>query len=443
MYRPIMTFFQSGLLVQPGILAFACLVTGFPILNAQENAFQKAETSLRVGNRLAAVEFYRKAFESNPAMQSVVKQYLPLISDYQPTTPYEETRALPIQNEEYVQHLKANLASSDRLDAVAEIARLAQERQIVILNEAHDAPQHRAFGLLLAMELRKIGFEFMAMETLKGPSGASGPVEFDYPTVDTGFYSSEPIFGDFVRQTALAGYQMVAYEIEPGQRKVNPQKDVNASIKERENAQSDNLIQHVLEKHKNAKLFIYVGYSHATENWQTLEDGSKLGWMAAQIAEKTGIDPLTIDQVGGSYNPKSNQIDPVFQLIQSEQALTQPSLLRDPNGAWLSSDRYYQKTDLTVFHPVQEMLDGRPNWLRMAGYRKPHTIENSEWFVEANTLVQAFIDAEGEDALPVDQLLLDSAKGSSTFLLPVGSYRTEIRTKDGSVKQGPTVVISE
>ncbi len=437
MYRQLVNHFETGLFF------CLCVVSSPPNLSAQENMFLKAEESLEAGNRLAAVEFYRKTFESNPSMRSVFNQYLPLISDYQPTSLYRDTKPLPIQNEEYVSHLNATLGSAERLEAIEEIVNLARERQVVILNEAHDSPQHRAFGLLLATELRKIGFEFMAVETLKGPQGKSGPVEFDYPTVETGFYSSEPIFGDFVRQAALAGYRMIAYEIEPSQRKVNAHEDVNASIIEREDAQSDNLIRHVLNKHTDAKLFIYVGYSHATEDWQTLEDGSRLGWMAAQIAEKTGIDPLTIDQVGGSYNPKSNQIDPVFQIVQSHKEIAKPILVRKQSGSFLSSDRYYKKTDMTVFHPIQEMVCGRPNWLRMGGYRKPYTIENKHWFVEATTLLQAFIQSEGVDALPVDQLLLDSSEGSSVFLLPVGTYRTEIRTIDGSVKGGPTIEISQ
>ena len=421
---------------------FAVLLALPLTAQAQENPFMQADQALKAGNRLAAVSFYKQAFASNPAMQGVFKQYLPLISDYEATTPYAETKPLPAQNKEYFEQLSESVDELVWLEAIPAIVEMAKDRQIVILNEAHDAPQHRAFGLLLAKALRRVGFEFMAMETLVGPGKVSGVVEYEYPTLETGFYSGEPIFADFVRQCPKLGYQMIAYEIEAGQRKVNAQKDPNASIKERENAQSDNLIKHVLQKHKDAKLFVYVGYSHATEDWQTLEDGSQLGWMAAQIQKKTGIDPLTIDQVGGSYNPKSNQIDPVFKLLQSNREIIKPSIVKGIDGAWLSADRYFKKTDLSVFHPVQKMIDGRPNWLRMQGYRKSHMIDNADYFVEPKTLVQAYFEEEGDDALPVDQILLDSAEGDSTFLLPAGNYRTEMRTINGEMKKGPSFKIS-
>ena len=413
----------------------ACLNTNLP---GQGNLFMQSHEQLKNGNRLLAIDLMRKALAQSPEMQGVMQQYLPLISDYEPTTPYSETKANRVSNDEYVQQLREQITDITRLNAIETIVQLARDRQIVILNEAHDSPQHRAFGQLLAMELKKIGFEFMAMETLAGPPG---PVNIRYPRLGTGHYSAEPVFADFVRQAAKCGYQMIAYEIQQAQQSVDANANPLDSIKERENAQSDNLIEHVLDKHPDAKLFVYVGYSHATENWETLEDESQLGWMAAQINKKTGIDPLTIDQVGGSYNPKSSRVDSVFKLVQSQESLQQPTVLKLPSGTWLSSDSYYKKTDLTVFHPVQKMLSGRPDWLRMNGYRLPLAIENKDYFAGTTTLVQAYLRDERK-GLPVDQLLLESDAGTSTFLLPAGEYRTEIWTIDGMVKQGPDLSIA-
>lgn len=424
------------------VLSIGILATLGSQVIAQGDFFMKSRQALKEGNRLLAIDVLRKGFEKDPSMQSVMTQYLPLISDYLPTNSYDEVITMPTRNQKYVQQLRESIGAVERLEALKAIVELARDQQIVILNEAHDCPQHRAFGLLLAFKLRKIGFDFMAMETLVGPSREAGRVEFDYPTLDTGYYSGEPVFGDFVRQTAQLGYQMIAYEISPSQRTVNAQENPIESIREREDAQSNNLIEHVINKHPDAKIFIYVGYSHATEDWQTMENGSQLGWMAAQIKRKTGIDPLTIDQVGGSYNPKGNQIDPVFQLVESSKSIQSPILLRDKVGAWLSSDSYYRKTDLTVFHPIQALIDGRPNWLRMSGYRRPFVISNEDYFVEPTTLVQAFLSEEGEGAIPMDQLLLDSADGTSTFLLPKGKYRIEIRTLAGDVKRGPEFEIA-
>ena len=47
-------------------------------------------------------------------------------------------------------------------DALAASAAAAKDRQVVILNEAHHVPLHRAFSLEVARALRKQGFEWFA-----------------------------------------------------------------------------------------------------------------------------------------------------------------------------------------------------------------------------------------------------------------------------------------
>ena len=430
--------------IRSSLTAIACLFLsqlGNVNLQAQTEFFAESSRALKEGNRLLAVDLMTKGLQKMPGMENVANQYLPLISDYEPVTPFDQTVVRAPANKAYVAGLSQVIGELERQEALMAIVDAAKDRQIVILNEAHDCPQHRAFGLLLAAELKKIGFEFLAMETLVGPDGNSGVLNLDYPKLDTGYYSAEPVFGDFVREAARLGYQLVAYEIESGQRQVDAQADPVDSIRERENAQSDNLIQHVLKPHPKTKLFVYVGYSHATEHWEPQDDGSDLGWMAAQIQKKTGIDPLTIDQVGGSYNPKNQQIDPVLSLLQKDAAIQQPCVLRQESGEWLSSDGYYHKTDMTVFHPIQKMLDGRPNWLRMNGYRKAHPFQNKDYYLGDKTLVQAYRIDEGEGALPVDQVLLETPDGEAMLLLPEGKYRTVSQTIDGTIKDGPKLTI--
>ena len=51
-------------------------------------------------------------------------------------------------------------------EALGEIERSAEGRQLVIINEAHDAPEHRVFVGKLVEKLRSIGFSYYAFETL-------------------------------------------------------------------------------------------------------------------------------------------------------------------------------------------------------------------------------------------------------------------------------------
>src|SRR5476649_2307712 len=67
-----------------------------------------------------------------------------------------------------------NVASADDVqrlsegieeDAINAIVEEAGKHQIVILNEAHHIPMHRAFALRLARELHRIGYTWLACET--------------------------------------------------------------------------------------------------------------------------------------------------------------------------------------------------------------------------------------------------------------------------------------
>jgi len=92
----------------------------------------------------------------------------------------------------------ATLAACEPRDALAEIVAAAKDRQVVILNEAHHVPLHRAFSLEVARALRKEGFEYFAAETFTRDIEALR--KRGTPTRSTGFYSAEPAFGELIRE---------------------------------------------------------------------------------------------------------------------------------------------------------------------------------------------------------------------------------------------------
>lgn len=406
---------------------------------AQFDSLNAGLKSLQAGHRLQALELMRQAAQDNPALQQMLPQFLPAISDYSPQYPLEDTTASPVIHKAYWDSLVDSLQELKRADAIPTICELARHRQIVILNEAHDCPQHRAFAHRLALALREIGFESLAVETL---AGKPGPVVFDYPTLATGHYSGEPVFADFLRQARSSGFQFMAYEAEPDKMPPKP-RDSYETIRWREETQADNLVAHVLEPNPAARLLIYVGYSHATEDWRTLPDGRQVGWLAAQLRKRTGIDPLTLDQVGGSYNPQARQVDAVFKLLQDAAPLKAPLVVQHPDGSWLTSDAYQGKVDLTVFHPPQEMSQGRPNWLFMDGYRKAVEIAREPYYRGTPVLLQAFLAHEAGDGIPMDQLLITSDEGQATFLLPPGAYRLVTQDAAGNHREHGMIQVAD
>jgi hypothetical protein len=133
--------------------------------------------------------------------------------------------------------------------ALQAIEAAAGSRQVVMINEAHHVPQHRAFTLQLLAALRRKGFTYFAAETLQPDPGLA---RRGYPTAETGSYIQEPLYGDLVRTALRLGYQVVPYEAESSGRGIEP----------REREQARHLVERIFQKDPKAKVLVHAGYSH-------------------------------------------------------------------------------------------------------------------------------------------------------------------------------------
>jgi hypothetical protein len=171
------------------------------------------------------------------------------------------------------------------LDAIVEAVR---DRQIVMINEAHHVPRDRAFATLVALELRKLGFRYLAVETLTDkPTDAL--VARGYPVEWDGYYSRDPVFGDFIRRALAVGFIPVAYEHASFQ-----ETDPKRRLARREEGQASNLVERILAKDPGARVLVHVGYGHLRKAVEETVAIPKM--MAEYFREKTGIEPYCIDQ---------------------------------------------------------------------------------------------------------------------------------------------------
>ena len=308
-------------------------------------------------------------------------------------------------------------------DAVAGIVAAARDRQVVILNEAHHVARHRAFALLLATELRKIGFEYLACETFSINLDADGLRARGYPRRVDGFYTREPLFADFVRQSLKIGYIPVAYEHVVDS---SPTERPADSINERETGQAANLMNRIFKDNPRARVFIYVGFAHLMKNPRPRGDSSNaVQWMAGRLKTLTGIDPLTIDQTTmtdpepGSLHARV--LDRLF--AGAEQSNSAIVLESETDGKHLVIGTYSGDTDMQVFHPPTSYLNGRPDWISMNGYRRQHAVPDELLPGSGRRLVQAFVEGESDGAIAVDQMMVDAEKGRPMFMLPEGRFR--------------------
>ena len=300
--------------------------------------------------------------------------------------------------------------------ALEAIVREARGRRIVIINEAHHAPRHRAFTHQLMIALRKEGFTHFAAETFCAT--CSVLLANGVPTAFTGPYIVDPVFADLARQAAAVGYGLVAYEMRPDQilpAGTSPQ-DAAAN---REQAQAANL-KAALDANPTMRVLVHVGFGHLNE-----ASGS-MPMFAARLKALTGEDPLTIDQIEGTPQATPEFDSHLYKAFVGMFGKPSMPMVID-NDPVERLGNY--SVDLSVMHPAQQDLDGRPDWLAMNGYRKPHLVKLEP--LEQRSLVRAFVAGEPQSAIPMDQILVMSGAHEVTLMLPLGHYRLVRQTEAG------------
>ncbi len=278
------------------------------------------------------------------------------------------------------------------VDPVEEIARLAIGRRVVIINEAHERPQHRVFIADLASRLHRDGFTIYAAETFLPDVRAVRP----WPSISDGTYSREPTFGGLLRRMRGLDYRFVDYEdFSPSP--PSEDGDWRASIARRESIQAANL-QRILEESPDARLFVHVGHTHVLEQ----PDSQGNVWMAQRLREATGVDPLTIDQT--RYTSGADDFT-----------------LCDPAHT-------NRRVDYRIGAPVLRFENGRPLWRQREG-QWPIAVPRQLIAPNLNTVIEARLISEPDTAVPVDRLLLRPGETLSLLLAP-GHYRIESWTKE-------------
>lgn len=320
----------------------------------------------------------------------------------------------------------ARLATATPHDAIAEIVGRAAKTRVVILNEDHGLPRDRAFALEVARALRPLGYSLLAAETFWNTDDHAPMarlVKDGYPVRSSGHYTQDPVFADFVRQSLAMGYRPVAYEQTETESEGGGTGRAD-SISRREEAQSSHLAQ-MLAADPKAKMFVYVGHSHVAERPIDGRGDAKQSWMAARLKAKTGIDPLTIDQV--TLGQSTSGYNGLARRVLAAKAAGRSVAMFDGDRP-VTVGQYAGAVDLQVYHPATRMVKGRPDWLAAMG-RKPMAIPAGFVPEKGERLVQAFIASESDDAIPVDQVLVRAGEDAPMLLVP-GTKPLRLVTQD-------------
>ena len=313
--------------------------------------------------------------------------------------------------------LESAIAQAEVEDALPAIVAAAQDRQIVILNEAHHVPLHRAFAMRLAQRLRRLGFGTLACEAFAvGTPTLTSPTEI---RPEHGFYLRDPVFAQLVTQALQSGWSLVSYESALVDRTL----PMLLQIRQREAAQAANIVERVLARTPKAKLFIYVGYSHAWKHPVKGPDNEPLAWMAAVLKDLTGIDPLCIDQTTLFAHPDRAFEHPAYRIALARGTGRERAFMLRHTGDPLRIGVLPEAIDLQVIHPPQTLIHGRSAWLMDLAQRLPVAVPSELLPKRGERLLYAFHKGHSDQATPADMVLVQAGAEPASFMLPAGEMR--------------------
>lgn len=306
------------------------------------------------------------------------------------------------------------LQEAQALDAIDAIVAEAKSRQIVILNEAHHIPLHRAFAMRLARELRKIGYEYLACETL------SENLDSGYLKQSTGYYSKEPMYANFLRDATKDGWKFVPYEV----MKYDNTLSADQIEIQRESGQATNIVAATIRHNPKAKIFIYVGHGHGmkahTDSTQTI-------FMAEYLQKLTQIDPLSIDQTTLYEHSSPDFNHPLYFPALQKHSEQKTFVLKSMRSGYEVFSRYQHRVDMQLIHPQYKVdpLTKRYTWLSTLAELSPRDIPDDLIPQQGRRVIYAYYMNETVDAVPVDAVIIEASKPLPKLMLPPGEFRFE------------------
>lgn len=370
---------------------------------------------LREGKVMPALALLERVVEADPASAGSAAQYWAFSGDIA-TADALFARSMSARSGQPATAREIDLSDARPEPAIEAIVRAAKGQRVVMINEAHHAPRHRAFTHLLMLALREEGFTHFAAETFC--SGCPDVLENGVPVVRTGPYILDPVFADLARQAGAVGYELLGYEIRREQ-SGPPGEGPLESLARREQAQAENLAA-ALAADPAMRVLVHVGFGHLNE-----ASGST-AMFAARLKQLTGEDPLTIDQNEGTRQASAEYDSALYKAFVD--AFGEPAapvaIGNDPQQPLGS-----YTVDLSVIHPTQRDVAGRPDWLAMGGYRKPREVRLAP--LGERSLMRAFVAGEPEGAIAMDQILVRAGAPEVTLMLPAGEYRLTRQTEGG------------
>lgn len=287
---------------------------------------------------------------------------------------------------------------SKAIDAAAYILQSIDTHRIVMINEAHNCGQHRAFLRDILRGGYEKGFRYLSLEDLSKTDSIN---ERGYPLREkSGFYNLEPTFSQALREALSLGFTLIGHD------------DYS---EKREEGQAAN-IHTILEKDPAAKILVWAGHSHIQEK----PIGNRRAWMAYHFKNLTGIDPLTIETTTLREHSKPEHESGYYRAALKKWGLNKPFVIQMPNDSAFVVPDLRGIVDMQVVFPRTEYPNDYPHWMGNAETTFYELDIDKDYFKDK--LLKIFLQKEYakevEAAIPIMNIPLSRTGVFKLFLKP-------------------------
>ena len=353
--------------------------------------------------------------------QQAMMTYYSFLGDYRQTLVYSDARFHGRPSTKGIVYDTAFVKGHKFVDAADYITTQANQYQVTMINEAHHLPFHRAFVLSMLKRFYDAGYHTLAIEALDDTLIN----QKQYPDYTAGYYTSEPLFGEMIREALRLHFKLVAYE--SSEACDHKSKDPNYCSRFRDSVMARNLNKIFIADPK-ARLLVYAGYDH-------IHEGSEDSWkkMAQFFTEITGINPFTIEttrQVEHLY-PQRNPRE--FAAVNYFNHISSPVIALNDSGAW-----HGKFVDATVIFPQYLVKGKRPVYNSIGGMRKLYSLDSLH--LKPGQFVQAFyVNEKPGQRIPADQFVVGDDE--NVLYLFKGQYDLEIKNGEGQLLEKKVINI--
>lgn len=295
------------------------------------------------------------------------------------------------------------------------LEQIAAKHRIVMIMENHYVSKHREMIGATLPVFRAAGFTHYAAEAV-GESAAS-LTSRGYPTVTTGYYTSDPQFGNVLRRAIDLQFNVLGYDFRP------------FTHEWREDFAASQLAR-LFRDNAQTKLIVHAGPAHVFK----YETNIGQRWLAALLWEKTGIEPFTIWQWSAMRD--GHEYRAVAEALEDLGDFNEPVWLMPPPKTD-SGLRNVPPVDAILVHPRDPSIAPAertvlfPSGMKRIGGKWL----SKQWPV----VIAAFKSGEPDTAIPLDQVMIRDSEQDFVLWIPESTrYRIVVFDQNGVLPSSAT-----